>query len=613
MARLPDDTTAGARNLGTLDRRRRITGSLSISDRAFDLDDFFKFRVASSGTEVVLALRNLQANADLRLLDAEGASITVSRRRGTRNERIARTLNAGEYFIQVSQDGVNTRYTLIASPQSALPGGGGGGTGGGTGGGGSFPNPISPSSDPGNILPNAFDTGVLSGRKAFTDTVDSGDSIDFYRFTLNQSSRVGIFTNQITGGTVTTSLIYDINGNEIVDGEDVLQTNLSINNASINKALGAGSYFVRVNLETITANSISYVLQLQQEAVTGLSPVADPPLGLGGATSLGALAGSLTLNQIVSTSDTSNPSLVGTFDSTDIYRFTLTAEASNFSALLNTSQSTGNVAIALIFDENGNGIANPGEPNEEGLIILGDFPGGAFTGSGADGSAVAINKTLGAGTYYFAVVQREVTDNTTYSLNLFANPIAGLSPIGDVISPINNQPINGNANIESAYVIGALTQNVSFKQFVGGPDRNDFYTFTLPEERNIIIRYNGSPDLAGIRFGQDRNGDGVLEFDNAIGLPPGNTGLEQETFRPSLTGDVVYSPLPPFFDGRASFDTRIGAFTTPGIATDIYARLPAGTYVVEIRRETIETDLGDGLPRYGTANILYNLSFILDP
>ncbi len=610
MARLPDDTTAGARNLGTLDRRRRITGSLSISDRAFDLDDFFKFRVASSGTEVVLALRNLQANADLRLLDAEGASIAVSRRRGTRNERIARTLNAGEYFIQVSQDGVNTRYTLIASPQSALPGGGGGGTGGGTGGGGSFPNPISPSSDPGNILPNAFDTGVLSGRKAFTDTVDSGDSIDFYRFTLNQSSRVGIFTNQITGGTVTTSLIYDINGNEIVDGEDVLQRNPSIDNASINKALGAGSYFVRVNLETITANSISYVLQLQQEAVTGLSPVADPPLGLGGATSLGALAGSLTLNQIVSTSDSSNPSLVGTFDSTDIYTFTLAAEASNFSALLNTSQLTGNVAIALIRDENGNGIANPGEPNEEGLIILGDFPGGAFTGSSIGGAAVAINKTLTAGTYYLAVVQREVTDNTTYSLNLFANSISGLTPVGDVV--VNGEVIDGNGSIASAYSIGSLEQNLSIKQVVGGADGNDFYTFTLSEERNIIIRYNGSPELAGIRFGQDRNGNGFLDFDDAIPLLPGNTGFEQEVFEPSLTGDVVYSPLPPF-TGSGSFDRLIGAFTTAGGATDIYAKLPAGTYVVQVDAQATTTDLGDGLVRYGTANILYNLSFILDP
>ena len=601
--KLSDDTRQGARDLGFLDSFRKIRGSFRISDRKIDLDDFYKFKVASNQTNVVLALRNLQADADLRLLNSTGTSLAVSRRRGTKAERIEQKLDAGDYYIQVSQDGVNTRYTLIASPESALPSPspsptpGPGGTPSPTPS--PFPAPISPGSDPGNILPTAFDTGVLSGRKAYKESLTSADTTDFYRFTLSQSSRVGVFTNSVAGGTVTTNLIYDINGNQIVDSQDVLVTD-----PNINKALGAGNYFVGVNLGSITASSVSYVLQLQQESITNLNPTVDPPLGLGGATDLGALTGSRTLSQIVSTSDTTNPALVGTFDSTDVYKFTLTAEASNFSALLDTSQLTGDVAIALIYDQNGNGIANPGEPNAQGLIILGDFPGGAHTGSSTGGSAVAISKTLGAGTYYLAVVQRKVTDNTTYSLNLFANSISGLSPIGD---PANN-------SIATAYNIGPLTQNLSFKQFVGGSDSSDVYTFTLPEARNIIIRYNGSPELAGIRFGQDRNGDGILSFDTAVSPPPGNTGLEQEVFRPSLTGNVVYSPLPPFNDPGAKFDDRIAAFTTPGISTDIYAKLPAGTYVIEVEPEAIVNgaDLGDGLTRYGSANVIYNLSFILD-
>ncbi len=659
--RLPDDSTAGARNLGTLDRRRRIRGSLSISSRVLDLDDFFKFNVASNETNVVLALRNLQANADLRLLDSAGASIAFSGRRGRRNERIARTLEAGEYFIQVSQDGVNTRYTLVATPLDAL----GRPVDPGNGGGGDFPPPITPSRDPGSIPATAFDTGVLVGSTAYRNTLSNTDTADFYSFTLNQSSQFRLLTNSVEGGDVETSLVYDINGNQIVDGQDVLQTG-----SIINKALGAGTYFIGVTPTTITADEVSYTLQFRQTTITGLNPTADPPLGLGGATDLGVVVGSLSRQQIVSTSDVSNPALVGTFDSTDIYKFTLTSEASNFSALVNTTQTTGDLTFSLIYDENGNGIANPGVINDQGFVILGDFPGGAFTGSSEGGSALAINKTLGAGTYFLAVTQKAVTENTTYSLDLFVNnTITGLSAVGD--------PANGS--ISTAFNVGVLTQNVSFKQFVGITDPVDVYTFTVDQPRNVIIRYNGTPELAGIRFGRDYDGNGILDpyedlNNNRIldpgegrsgpggtffpftedvngngGLDPGEdrngngrldlTGddtngngvfdppedingnglLDRDVFAPDLVNDPAYSPLPPFFDQEAAFDNTIDTFLTPGIATDIYVNLPyrgilpIGTYVVEINRQTIQTDLGDGLARYGGANIIYNLSFILDP
>jgi hypothetical protein len=194
----------------------------------------------------------------------------------------------------------------------------------------------------------------------------------------------------------------------------------------------------------------------------------------------------------------------------------------------------------------------------------------------------------------------------------------------------------------------------------------------------VIIRYNGSPELAGIRFGrdyngngffdpyedrndnrqldpgegrsgpggtfapftedangnggldpgEDRNGNGILDLQgddtngNGVFDPPedlnGNGLLDRDVFEPSLVNDPAYSPLPPFFDQEASFNTTIDTFLTPGIATDIYVQLPyrgilsPGTYVVEVNRQTIDTDLGDGLARYGSANILYNLSFILD-
>jgi hypothetical protein len=49
------------------------------------------------------------------------------------------------------------------------------------------------------------------------------------------------------------------------------------------------------------------------------------------------------------------------------------------------------------------------------------------------------------------------------------------------------------------------------------------------------------------------------------------------------------------------------------VPTDIYARLPAGTYYIQVDAQATDVDLGDGLGRYGSANVLYNLSFMLEP
>ncbi|NJO79891.1 MAG: hypothetical protein HC827_16165 [Cyanobacteria bacterium RM1_2_2] len=490
---------------------------------------------------------------------------------------------------------------------------------------------------------------------------------------MARSNRVTITTGNVSGGTVETSLIYDVNGNGVVDRGDRPDTvDVIATGSPITKALGAGTYFVGITPVTVTGDEVSYNFKIEETAITGIRTGTDAPIGLGGAVDLTPgtdlvsavrqRGGTFNLRQVLGVSDTNNSQLVGTFESTDIYRFTLTSEVNTFSALLNTSGLTGDLTMSLIYDENGNGIANPGEDTPNG-VILGDFPGGVFTGGSEGGAALAINKTLGAGTYYLAITQRnEITDNTTYSVDLFANSVSGISAIGD--------PTNSIANsFSSAFNVGTLNQNVSYRQFVGSVDDSDLYTFTLDRPRNIIIRYSGSPELAGIRFGtdyngsgffdpfedvnnnrildpgEDLNGNGVLDFAEDINgdglLNPGedangnnrldaaedsnnngildggedingNGRLDRDVFQPSLTEDVVYSPLPPFFATEASFDLERDTFLTEGIATDIYARLPAGTYVIEINAQAIQTDLGDSLTRYGSANILYNLSFLLD-
>ncbi|MFM7426901.1 MAG: hypothetical protein ACKO7W_18200, partial [Elainella sp.] len=155
-------------------------------------------------------------------------------------------------------------------------------------------------------------------------------------------------------------------------------------------------------------------------------------------------------------------------------------------------------------------------------------------------------------------------------------------------------------------------QNVAVKQFVGAADGSDFYSFTLTQPSNIIIRYDGTPELVALRFGRDLNGNGFLGdvIDRGPGLPPLGEVFPQEPI--DRAGNVVYSPLPPIFDPAARWDSERQAFLTT-VPTDIYARLEPGTYYLQVDAQAIQTNLGDGLVRYGSSNVLYNLSFILEP
>lgn len=639
MAKNDFDDRRGARNLGFLGRQQTVKGALGISNlNAPDYDDYYKFGLKARSS-VSLTLKNLKANADLRLIGSDGNALATSRKRGKKVEKITKNLDPGNYYVLVSQDGVNTSYSLTLAKGAPTSSGedpdnpGGSGDDGGLNGDDPPPfsasKTITPSPEPGSIPATAFNVGNINGEKAYKDTVGGADAADFYRFNVTRSSKITVSTGDVVDGSVETRLIYDVNGNDFVDAGDVIASG-----EYITKALGAGTYFVGVTASS--GNKVTYTVKLEEDEIKGLNNTnPDPSLGLGGAKDLGALQGALNIKQVIGSSDTSNPQLVGTFESTDIYKFTLNS-ISNFSVLLNSKQLTGDVTMSLIYDDDGNGIANPGEL-KNGLVVGGNFIGGVFTGSSAGGSALTINKTLGAGAYYIAVTQRKVVDNTTYDLNLFVNnTVTGITPATDP-----------GSSMGSAFDIGSLNRNISYKQFVGSVDGSDFYRFTIDQPRNIIIRYNGTPEQVALRFGQDLNGNGVFDpredlddngritfnedLNNNGILDPGedknqdgylersedrnlNGILEpNEVFEQQLSGDVVYSPLPPFYSSDASFnrDPILNGFYTT-VSTDIYAKLSPGTYFIQVDPQATVVDLGDSLSRYGSANVLYNLSFMLD-
>jgi hypothetical protein len=626
-----DGSPKGAVKLGLLKGAKTKRGTLnSVND---DLD-YYSFNL-SQRSSVEISLAGLQDNADLALIKGNRV-VAASSKKGKQAESISRKLDAGSYKILVTVYGKQTNYVMRAegtplvintpnpnpSPTPTPTPGTDPGTNPGSGSGGTNPlpagpTPIAPASEPGSLPALAFDTGVLNQAKAYRDTVGVADTADYYSFTVGANRRVKISTGNATG-EVTTTLVFDINGNGFVDPGDVITSG-----DSIEKSLGAGQYFVGVSAST--GASVRYDLLLESSALEGLVPSPDPFIGLGGARDLGVVNGLVNFKQ-----------LVGSVDSADIYKFTLNS-VSNFTAVLNSGDATGAVTMALLYDSDNNGIANPGKL-VNGFVAGGDFIGGVFTSGGAGGTVLPINKTLGAGTYYIAVTQKEAVDNSVYDFSLFVNnTITGINPTSDPGSngfgatDVTLQPISDPVNYSQ------------YKQFVGSVDDSDFYRLTLTETTNIIITYNGSPEPVILRFGQDFNNNGVfdptedknnndiLDFEdgnlNGIRDPGedlnGNSVLDTEDlngngildpnehFEGDFSGNVVYSPLPPLYDGTASYQAIPNGFFT-SVPTNIYAKLGPGTYYLQVDPQAITTDLGDGLVRYGSANVLYNVSFLKD-
>ncbi|PSB63357.1 hypothetical protein C7B61_13430, partial [filamentous cyanobacterium CCP1] len=160
-------------------------------------------------------------------------------------------LPAGNYFVRVSprSSSASTSYdfALVATPT---------------------PGNVSPL--PGNTLPTAFNVGTLNQRPASTfvarDYVGALDDRDFYRFSLNQNTNLEVRIAS-SSAAAQSSLIFDANGNGLIDQGEVLQIgSSSLSSRSFTRALSAGTYFVQVSPRSRNT-SMNYELTLVANAV----------------------------------------------------------------------------------------------------------------------------------------------------------------------------------------------------------------------------------------------------------------------------------------------------------------------------------------------------------
>jgi hypothetical protein len=594
-----DDAPGGAQRLGQLKKTKNIKGFIGEFDRV----DYYRVRFAGRSS-LTVEVTGLDASGKLRILDQKGNAVAKAKTTG-----IGKTLDAGTYYIQVrSRSAKGQQYSLKASAKATDPTSGGGtpskpGTGTVT--------PISDPTDPGNAPSKALEVGVLNGAKTFRGTVngviktsatDMGfvDLADFYRFTLDKPSELNTTLSiaDPTKGSASFSLLYDSNRNGVIDlSQENKPTDETLikSTTAVNLQLAAGTYYISV-IPDIVSNTATgtYELKLETKAITGLSPTIDPNIGLRSASPLGNLnqLGNLNLKQIVGTSFP---------DTVDVYQFTLTSEASAFTATINANNLSDDVTLSLIYDINGNGVANIGYEAEAGGIVIGDFIGGAsLSPSSVTADTVSVTKNLGAGTYYLAVTQKKRVDTSTYDLNLFADTITGLTP-------------DAGNTMGTALNIGTLNRNYSngfnYKQYVGSPDPSDFYRFTLDQTRNVTGTVLGMSESTGFRVIADLNGDGQIQEEEVYKGEIFTKGKPDVNVR---SEDFIYNVLPPYYTGKDPYEPKFNR-TVSSTPVSFYANLPAGTYFVEVKREALsDNNLKDGLNRTGGSNLLYDFRIGID-
>lgn len=383
-----------------------------------DTQDFYKFSIGARSA-VNLGVTGLTNNADLQLirdvnnngLIDSGDTIASSGQTGTTNEALLSYLDGGTYFARLYQRSGDTSYSFQASAT------------------------VLPTDYAGNALTTARAIALTSTTQTWNDSINGGDTQDFYKFNIMARSAVNLGVTGLTNN-VDLQLIRDVNGNGMIDSGDTIASSgqAGTANESLLSYLDAGSYFARVYQRS---GDTSYAFQASATVL---------PNDYAGNTIAAAKALTLTPTAVISND------WVGNDDTTDYYQFTLTQQ-SDISIKLDGM--TDNANLRLMSSAN---------------VIL--------KSSSNTGTIVeTITSQLAAGTYYIQVLRNTSTTQTNYSLTTFATPV------------------DTDNTIATAR---ALTIGSSQSDTLASYDLSDFYRFSLTGTSTDFFNVNfGLTGLTG--------------------------------------------------------------------------------------------------------------------
>jgi len=487
----PGERLDTARDLGVLAGTAIVSEFVGTTDPS----DIYKFTISdvgnlqarvnsfSAGSRVEL-IRDLNTNG---LIDAGEVIASNVDSFAPFQPSIATDLPQGTYYVRVSPSNPSnsTQYelTLVNTPFGG-----------------------SPPPDPGNILATARNLGAVAGTVTAREYVGVLDSLDAYRFTLNDLSNIQVSV-QATSTNTQIQLVRDINGNGLVDNGEVIvsETNFSSTNLSrFTQDLPAGTYFITVASRNASASTL-YELNLVATPFGG-DGQPDPGNLLSSARNLGPVAGTVNIKEYV-----------GVIDELDAYRFTLN-DLSNVQ--VNVQATSANTRIQLVRDINNNGLIDNGE------VIISDTN---FSSTNLS----RFTQDLPVGTYFITVDSRNTNASTLYQMSLVATPFGG-----------NGQPDPGNT-IPTARNIGVLSNTYSAKEYVGTVDSDDFYRFTLNSSATLQFRVTGSSANTEIQLIQDVNGNGIIDGGETIDRDTNFSSTFLSTITRSLAAGTYFARVIP--------------------------------------------------------------------
>jgi hypothetical protein len=492
----PDGLFPGE-DLGELTQKEDIArrGTIGFKNSSFtDKNDYYQFALKKR-SEVGITLDDLDANANIRLLDINGREIAKSDKAQRNSESILETLSPGTYSLHVYPFGrqrTDYRFRLNADPVED-----------------DYPN-LTLAKELGNLnLQNALKERNKIGFKEGTIK----DENDFYRFELSDKSEVSLTLDGLIANADIELL--DKEGKKIDESKKAAK-----NSEQINQLLEPGSYYV--NVLPFGAQKTPYRLELRTE------PYVDEYDSLETAKNLGALAPVDPNNPAEVTSKIRDRNRIGfkkgtIKDENDFFRFEVTEE-SNVSLVLDGLNA--NAELELL-DKEGKNI---GESKRAGK------------------SSEQINQLLEPGSYYVNVLPFGA-QKTPYRLELKAevnfeeyDSLETAKNLG-ALTPVDpNNPAEVTSKIRDRNRIG-------FKQG-SSKDENDFFRFELTEKSDISLVLDGLNANAELEL-LDENGKNIDESKKAA--------KNSEQINQLLEPGTYYAKVLPFGAQKTNYRLELSA------------------------------------------------------
>ena len=200
--------------------------------------------------------------------------------------------------------------------------------------------------DPGETILNALDIGRLDGSFNYLNSIGDDDTIDLYKFSLDQTSQIELLIEANNEYGIFIDFFVDQNNNADVDaGESILSFGGHArlgSDTKINTTLGVGNYTIR--LESYFFNNYSFDINA---IATPTSTERDPG---------DTVYNSLNLGHIHNSNNTETTEFIGIVDPSDIYRFSIDESQLTLNIQELTGKDTSGVFdVALIKDNDNNG------------------------------------------------------------------------------------------------------------------------------------------------------------------------------------------------------------------------------------------------------------------